>query len=148
MNDLTIPCCPACGKPLNKRRKYCNRQCYAKALIGHPPTFTRTTPIEDRFWSQVSQGDVQECWEWQSCLNPNGYGRIGHGGRGGRKCAAHRVSWEIHYGAIPDSLWVLHKCDNPACVNPNHLFLGSHQDNMDDMIAKGRAAWQKNDRPR
>jgi len=80
------------------------------------------------------------CWLWTAALNKNnGYGVIGLGGRGHANTkAAHRVSYKLHIGPIPEKLYVLHKCDNPPCVNPDHLFLGTQLDNMDDMIAKGR----------
>lgn len=79
------------------------------------------------------------CWPWQGSRNTYGYGRISEGKRG--SCVAlmaHRLSWEIHRGAIPDGMNVLHSCDNPPCVNPGHLFLGSQADNVADMVAKGR----------
>ena len=75
------------------------------------------------------------CWEWQNSLNDDGYGKFHlHG----RKQLAHRVSYKIYKGEIPEELCVLHSCDNPKCVNPSHLFTGSHQDNMKDMRGKGR----------
>lgn len=76
-----------------------------------------------------------ECWEWQGYRIDKGYGRLRH--EGGKKLA-HRVSYEAFVGAIPDGMCVLHKCDNPPCVNPDHLFLGTNLDNVKDCINKGR----------
>lgn len=89
----------------------------------------------DALWGLIKPGLSDSCWEWCGNLDRHGYGYFKFK-RKHRK--AHRVSWEIHYGPIPEGLGVLHRCDNPSCCNPNHLFLGTHQDNMDDMIAKGR----------
>lgn len=74
------------------------------------------------------------CWKWLGMINQNRYGVSGRGK------LAHRASWEMFKYPIPKGLFVLHKCDNPACVNPDHLFLGTHQDNMRDMVSKGRQA--------
>ena len=93
----------------------------------------RTTA--QRFWAKVRMGSG--CWEWTSPPHENGYGQFGIGGRSLR---AHRVSWELHWGAIPDGLCVLHHCDNPICVRPDHLFLGTKLDNSRDAVRKGRVA--------
>lgn len=106
----------------------------------------RPAPIADRFWAKVERGDPAACWLWTASLNATGYGQIGSG-RGAhatrervRPLLAHRVSWELHHGEPPpDNLCVCHRCDNPRCVNPGHLFLGTMGDNMRDKVAKGRA---------
>ncbi len=77
------------------------------------------------------------CWFWLGYLRPAGYGMITDDG--GTAQYAHRFSWILHFGLIPINLFVCHKCDNPRCVNPEHLFLGSAQDNLDDMVKKGRS---------
>jgi hypothetical protein len=102
-------------------------------------------PLVERFWEQVDKRPTENgCWIWNGTLNPNGYGQIFVGPLQGKAKTAHRVSWEIAHGPIPPGrgyhgTCVLHRCDNPACVNPDHLFLGSHFDNMADMKLKGRA---------
>ena len=75
------------------------------------------------------------CWVWKNSTNQCGYGRKRHRGF---TWLAHRLSWTIKNGDIPDGLNVCHKCDNPACINPDHLFLGTQHDNINDMVAKGR----------
>lgn len=89
------------------------------------------------FWSKVDASG--ECWLWVGTLNRRGYGHFPTGKRHGLSHTAHRSSWIIHHGPIPEGLHVLHRCDNPSCVNPDHLFLGTHRDNMKDMKEKGRA---------
>ena len=75
------------------------------------------------------------CWLWMRALKGCGYG---HKWYDGKYQSAHRISWSIHRGPVPEGLFVLHKCDVMRCVNPAHLFLGTHQDNMDDQRRKGR----------
>jgi hypothetical protein len=92
--------------------------------------------LHDRFWEKVVKGI--ECWLWIGATTRRGYGAI-HAAPPSRKIlVASRVSWEIHYGAIPDGLFVCHRCDVPACVRPDHLFLGTDKENKADMMAKGR----------
>lgn len=92
-------------------------------------------PIEVRFMSKVEKTDT--CWNWKASCHKIGYGdfRVGKNMR-----RAHRVSYTLFVGEIPDNKKVLHKCDNRRCVNPDHLFLGTQKDNMIDMIKKGRDA--------
>lgn len=94
----------------------------------------------ERFWTKVAiTADDNKCWEWQRGKNVDGYGVFGTGGRKHKKRhLAHRFSWELAYGNIPTGLFVLHSCDNPSCVNPKHLFLGTNLDNIHDMMNKGR----------
>lgn len=87
-----------------------------------------------RFWSKVDKSDY--CWTWNRATNSGGYGKFGVTRRVWK--LAHRVSWEMAYGPIPDEGCVLHSCDNPPCVRPDHLFLGSKTDNAADRGAKGR----------
>jgi hypothetical protein len=93
-------------------------------------------PIETRLWEKVQKEPNGGCWLWTGGTTNGGYGVIGVGR--GRLHRAHRISWEIANGPIPDGLKVLHRCDNPPCVNPAHLFLGTQVDNMRDCAAKGR----------
>lgn len=90
-------------------------------------------PVRDRFWAKVDI-DVNGCWEWKGAKNSEGYGTIGINGK---IKGTHRVSWWLAHGEWP-SQFVLHKCDNPSCVRPSHLFLGNNSDNMKDKFAKGR----------
>jgi hypothetical protein len=90
--------------------------------------------IRERFWSKVEK--TETCWIWKGSKISAGYGMFHFRGQNRR---AHRFSYEMTYGPIPDGLSVLHKCDVPLCVRPDHLFLGTQEDNMQDMSKKGRS---------
>lgn len=95
-------------------------------------------PLAERFWEKVEKSDG--CWLWKAALN-HGYGVIGEGGRRGRILIASRVSWELSRGVIPPGMDVLHSCpggDNKACVNPDHLYLGTSVDNGRDASHRGQ----------
>lgn len=92
-----------------------------------------------RFWNKVERGGPDDCWPWTGSATPQGYGWLRGRKRGPQRIArAHRFSYELATGADPGARWVLHRCDNPRCVNPAHLFLGTVQDNTADMMRKGR----------
>lgn len=93
--------------------------------------------IAERFWARVDRRSEDECWEWSGHRDQRGYGRGGTNKAGGY--LAHRMAYMLHAGvALPDSTLVCHRCDNPPCCNPAHLFTGTHKDNAVDMAAKGR----------
>lgn len=87
----------------------------------------------DDFWARANRKGPEECWVWTGPTTDKGYGKF-------KNTTAYRYSYELLVGPVPDRLHVLHRCDNPPCVNPAHLFVGTHQDNMRDKIAKGRGA--------
>ena len=103
----------------------------------------KARPLIERFWEKVKKAGPDDCWLWlgsriQNRYKEKTYGKINKGGRGEGEVYAHRLSYEIHHGAVPKGKFVMHSCDTPHCVNPAHLSVGTHQDNMDDMMAKGR----------
>ena len=98
-------------------------------------------PLRERFGEKYVVRD-DGCWEWTAARHEKGYGIIGVGGS--RTSRAHRVSWQLHRGPIPAGKLVCHSCDNPACVNPAHLFIGTAKDNSQDMLSKGRCRLPNN----
>lgn len=133
--------CQECGcsfdlRPSEVKRgrgKFCSSRCYHAdpSRCGRPPT----QPIEDRFWRYARKG--ADCWTWTGACSIGGYGQMGIKGK---TVGAHRISYEIHIGPVPQGLYVLHRCDNPPCCNPRHLFLGTIADNNADRDAKGRVS--------
>lgn len=117
-----------CERPVY-RRDLCSMHAGRLRRLGRLtlPTF------EDKFWARVDMSS--SCWEWTGSKNQRGYGVVSHDGR---MQLCHRVVWQMRFEKIPDGIFVLHHCDNPGCVNPDHLFLGTHLDNMRDMDRKGR----------
>lgn len=110
-------------------------------LKEHPvrfiPKHQRRKAIVEIFQQYVIPGEPDACWEWQGYRDKLGYGELKHWTG---KCFAHRFSYEYYKGPIPNGLCILHRCDNPSCINPKHLLIGTQQDNMADMVNKGRQA--------
>lgn len=135
-------CQCGCGQKTSIAKVSRNRSGYVKGQpvryvrghnkLAHPLT---CASVQDAFWYHFSPGNPADCWEWQGPVNRDGYGLVRH--RLANQLA-HRISYELHRGEILDGMLVCHTCDNPICVNPNHLFLGTYKDNARDMTQKGR----------
>lgn len=95
-------------------------------------------PLSDRFADKIQPEPNSGCWLWDGGVNEHGYGIIGLGSRDQGTDKAHRVSWRLHRGEIPEGMNVLHRCDVPCCVNPEHLFIGTLGENSRDMVRKKR----------
>lgn len=123
---------PSLGNAKKGYGIFCSRSCH----FAH-----RTIPLEIRFWKSIGETTASGCILWNGWITPRGYGSIGGKDATGRwrHVAAHRLSYELAYGPIPDRLCVCHKCDNPRCVNHEHLFLGTTMDNIRDRHAKGHS---------
>ena len=156
-----VKTCPECGakqtytwsssfkkaKKNNTICRYCSNRFQARTY-KHWATgkFGKNNPSwrdpVDRFWPKVDIKSETECWNWTGARSPLGYGRFSVD-RNESVWVASRYSWFIHNGPIPKGMYICHKCDNPPCVNPNHLFLGTQSDNIKDAYRKGRHAWSK-----
>jgi HNH endonuclease len=125
-----VTCCHDCGVLASQTSLYARvtSQTWAKYV--------------KRFWAYVAIGNADTCWLWQgdTILHINNKAAYGRLNIAGKLLLAHRLSWEFIYGEIPSGLLVLHTCDNGMCVNPHHLFLGTHLDNSNDKMQKGRQA--------
>jgi len=133
-----------------RTRRFCSRACsyksparsekLSKSLTGKrcsPLTEFKKTPPLERFFSYIKK-KKNKCWEWQLQGDKNGYGSFSITGKAREALRAHRASWILFVGEIPKGMLVCHKCDNPPCVNPKHLFLGTNNDNMIDKMLKDR----------
>jgi len=120
-----------CGGPIYGYKSPRCRSCYFKFRKGKP-----YFPLEERFFRHVNK--TPYCWQWTGASRKGSYGYIRINGRLHK---VNRVAWELFKGKIPDGKYVLHKCDNTKCVNPEHLWLGTQKENMADMKAKGRAKY-------
>lgn len=124
--NLLIECECGCGQKIEQYDKWGRRR---RRVNGHG----NARPLKERFLEKIKI--INNCWIWIGAKNSDGYGQIG---KGNKLLSCHRVAWEIYHGSIPIDKQVLHKCDTPPCVNPDHLFLGTNLDNIEDAIKKGR----------
>jgi hypothetical protein len=145
VNTKVTLICECCSKPFEVPRhrrsvaRCCSRKCWWRVL---------SVPLETRFLAKVDKDgpapehvpELGRCWVWTAATNWKGYGFLSRRTGEQRSTLAHRISWELAVGPIPEGLNVLHKCDRPSCCRPEHLFLGTLADNNRDMTAKGRHA--------
>lgn len=135
--------CPTCGTIFKKRAVHCSNKCRGVSIQGVQKDYIvklknlteeqHTFRLKESFENNVIKGPG--CWDFNGKTRTDGYAALEYKGR---RMLVHRASWLIHYGVIPDGIFVLHKCDNRKCSNPDHLFLGTQKDNIFDMVSKGR----------
>lgn len=118
----------------------CHRHAENRRRYGHAEP-VRDWPVIARLLDIGWDEDVRGCWIWRGARNEFGYGTISlrRRAKGAESQRVHRLMWEMHNGPIPDGLVVRHRCDNPPCVNPDHLEVGTHEQNMQDMAERGRS---------
>lgn len=123
--------CSRCGKQFespHRNRKFCSRSCYVADR--------RAPKSPEVFWMRIDKsGGPDACWPWEKGTHSFGYGLVQFNNY---NTTAQRIAWILTYGPIPAKMYVCHRCDNPVCCNPAHLFLGTHTANIADMVAKGR----------
>ena len=128
-------------KTSDYRQKYCRK--HLKWFFQYGTTEAQKfcqASLNERFWRNVNKQSENDCWEWMlSSKSKNGYGSIWDNAKK-KSLLTHRVSYELTYGEIPEGAVVMHTCDNPKCVNPKHLTIGSHKLNGEDKARKGRSA--------
>lgn len=133
---MTTCCVDECAAPRHARG-WCGRH-YQMWTRHGDPLYVAPTGLET-FWDRVNVGSTTDCWEWTGSRMPSGYGqpyiRLEHGGPRVR-CLAHRIAYELYYGS-PAVNEVCHRCDNPPCCNPHHLYDGTHAENMRDAKERG-----------
>lgn len=122
-----------CAKKHWASAKFCSRSCSAKHGAKNSDKTWGT--LGERFWAKVEKLGDDDCWNWIGSARTRGYGVIS---KNGKQTSATHVSLEIHGTIVPNGLWVLHKCDNPRCVNPSHLYVGTPRQNSRDAVLRDR----------
>lgn len=129
--------------PTFKRANYRKKCCDCGKGIWKPwqrclpcASIFKRIPVVKRLFRKVKK--TKSCWLWTGSVTRSGYGYLGIGGRFAKSQGVHRISWTIRNGTIPDGKWILHKCDIKKCVNPKHLYVGTHKDNVLDAVKRKR----------
>lgn len=150
--ERLIPDSAMTSQPLNGYAGAVSKCAGNKGSLRSDPILARSFPLRSnqiysdtatkRFWAKVGPKLSNGCMEWTAYSLNKGYGMFRRGKLADGRVLAHRFSYEIHNGPIPEGMIVRHKCDNPKCVNPEHLLLGTQKDNVADMVARKRHAWK------